>query len=454
MKYSETRLFSRQLESALEAAGVTGASFAYWDGTALHTAVAGLRNSVTGDPVTVDTVMHIGSITKVLNTVLIMQLVDEGKVNLEHPITQYLPELRLRDSEALKRITCKMLINHTSGIDGDMLPNHGTDQERIVDAIARCAELGQLHAPGEAASYSNVATVIAGYLTQRLLGTSWYSLVKTRIYQPLGMMHALSEFTDLPLYRQSVGDLTDPETGRLVQTTRPFLAPSFAPCGTTLMMSASDLVTFTRALLNGGVGPNGVRILSAVSAARMMQPTVAMLQPIGCKWGLGWMILPSNVLYHAGGGPGVCSVVYAHPSSGQAVALLTNCDRWEALKPAIIAPILETWTGMGQRTPMRRSEPIDAERYAGIYENNTYRIEVRPSSADLALRMVVKNRIYDNVVEQGYSPITVHPLGDETFEGLGMMPGSSKEEFRFAHPDATGRMQTLGWMMRLLVRTG
>src|SRR5690349_20181071 len=69
--------FARKLDAARIATGVTGASFAFWDSKTLHTAVSGMRNSVTADPVTLDTLMHVGSITKVMNATLMMQLVDE-----------------------------------------------------------------------------------------------------------------------------------------------------------------------------------------------------------------------------------------------------------------------------------------------------------------------------------------------------------------------------------------
>lgn len=173
--------YAPQLERARAKTGVTGASFAYWDGTELHSAVAGVRNSVVGDPVTTDTVLHIGSITKLLNTALMMQLVDEGKIALEDPVVKHLSGLRLRDVCALRKITCAMLVNHTSGINCSMLPDHGPDQERIEDAISRCSGLGQLFGPGEATSYCNIATVIAGYLTQTLRGESWYQLIKSRL---------------------------------------------------------------------------------------------------------------------------------------------------------------------------------------------------------------------------------------------------------------------------------
>jgi CubicO group peptidase (beta-lactamase class C family) len=444
--------YAQQLEAAVEATGVTGASFAYWDGSTLHAAVAGVRNSVTRDPVTLDTVMHIGSITKLLNSVLLMQLVDDGRIELQDLVTRHVPELRLRDMSALSQITCAMLVNHTSGIDGIMLPDHGPDQERIVDAIARCEQLGQLHPPGGGPSYCNVATVVAGYLAQKLRGESWYTLIKTRIYEPLGMRHALADLTDLPRYRHSVGDLTDAETGELVQSRRAFLPLSFAPCGTTLMMTAADLVTFARALLSGD------RILSRGAAAQMRTPTAAIIQPAGWHWGLGWLLLPNGLLFHSGGGPGVASVLYAHPQSGRVVALLTNCDRGHALRPAIVEPLLREWTGheLGAQTTHAAPPPalLDPSPYLGIFENHLIRAEIVPATRGLTLRLSTKSRTYDNSPVNARSYALAH-VAPHVFEGPAIpgIPGSSRTEFRFASADARGRMGALGFMVHLLMRT-
>lgn len=434
--------YAQQLESALASTGVTGASFAYWDGTALHAAVAGLRNSVTGDPVTIDTIMHIGSITKVFNAVLMMQLVDDGKIALDDPVTKHLPGLRLRDTEALKRITCAMLVNHTSGINCSMLPDHGPDQERIEDAIARCADLGQLHAPGEATSYCNMGTVIAGYLTQTLRGESWFVLIKNRIFERLGMYHALADLTDLPRFRCSVGDLTDRESGKLVQTTRPYLPLSFAPAGTTVMMSATDLVTFGRAMINGGVGPNGVRILSEASARRMAEPTTALVLPADWHIGLGWMITPGGVLNHRGGGPGVNSELFAHPSSGRVMALLRNCDKGDTLDPVITRPILESWTGVKISSPRKRlGVRVEPKLYEGVYELNPFRADVFQQNGVLSLRFSVGARIYDNLALTNEAPaLPLHPLGDHAFEVTGMMFEATEAEVRFV-PGPDGRME-------------
>jgi CubicO group peptidase (beta-lactamase class C family) len=446
--------FTRSLENARAAGGVTGASFAYWDGKMLHTAVAGLRNSVTQDPVTTDTVMHVGSITKVMNAALVMQLVDEGKIALEDPVLKHLPDLRTRDMEALRRVSCAMLLNHTSGINCEWLREYGPDQERIEDSIARCAGVGQLFAPGEETSYCNMGSVIAGYLVQKARGQSWYTLMKTHLYEPLGLQHALVDVLEVPRFRASVGDLTDAATGKLVQTTRPFLAPSFAPAGSTQMMTAGDLVTFGRALLDGGVGSNGTRILSAASALRMTRPT-AQFVPIGnevTKVGLGWMIVPGGVLNHGGGGPGVSSQIYADPKSGRVAALLTNCDRGDALHARFLEPIVRSWTGLKPVPLQRQPGPVDAKPYAGTYESNADRYVIVPHEGALAMRTQDLIDTYDNSAGEGGPLTALYPVGNDTFQGDPDSRGGSGRIVRFVRPDAQGKMRFLASWDRLLAR--
>jgi CubicO group peptidase (beta-lactamase class C family) len=81
---------------------------------------SGVVNLNTGVETTSDTLFQIGSITKVYTATMVMQLVDEGKVALDEPVSKYLPELSLEDAEAAKTITVRQLLTHTSGIDGDL----------------------------------------------------------------------------------------------------------------------------------------------------------------------------------------------------------------------------------------------------------------------------------------------------------------------------------------------
>jgi CubicO group peptidase (beta-lactamase class C family) len=440
--------YADQLQALAQQFKVTGASFAYWDGAELHLAATGLRNSVTGDPVTTDTVMHIGSIMKVINAALFMQLVDDGLVGLDDLVTQHLPHFRLKDRDALARLTCRMLLNHTSGINGDFLPDQGPDRERLVDLIERCADLDQIHAPGDGASYCNVAPCIAGFIAEKLRGRSWYTLVKERIFEPLGMHHALVDVGEAPRFRVSVGDVLDREAGRYVQTPRPFPPLSFAPCGATAMMSAADLVSFGRAMLKGGVGSNGARVLSQKSVEAMTaQPVEVPGQKT--RYGIGWGLRPGDVLSHSGGGLGTFATFLAHPPSGKVVALLTNCEGGMALMPAFIEPLVQSWTGLPPAAPTKPiAMPADLHPYVGVFGNNAVRMHFSVSDGVLAVqtRMVatVAGGAENSAPQQSLTAVGPDAFELPTHAALGSMV--------FTHPDASGRMTRLNFAARMLPR--
>ncbi|WP_137173209.1 serine hydrolase [Massilia sp. HP4] len=440
--------FAAVIADTTGSGAVTGASFAYWDGERLHQAVGGLRNSVTGDPVTLDTLMHIGSITKVLNATLFMQLVDDGLVGLDDPVSRHLPELRLGDPQALAALTCRMLLNHTNGIDYDCPAYHGFDQQRIEDAIADCASRLQVHAPGDATAYSNIGTVIAGHIAQKLRGEGWYSLVKSRIFEPLGLRHSLADITELPRFRVSVGDQVDAQ-GNFVQSTKPFLPLSFAPAGATVMMTAADLVSFARALIAGGVGVNGTRILSPASAALMATETTRFISPITWRVGLGWMMAPGGVLFHGGGGPGVVSVLYAHPASGRTFALLTNCSKNGAFDARLVEPLLDSWgAAVAPLAPI--AGQVDTGPYEGSYENQTYRFDVLRDGERLLARMVARVDFYET--DNARAPVfELARIGAHLFQ-ISLDGTVIPFPLAFVNPDAGGKMQRLGAMARIFNR--
>jgi len=137
-----------RLAASIQKHKVPGASAAVFRAGQWEVAAAGVTNVTTGVDVSTETVMHIGSITKVLNATLVMQLVDEGRVDLTASLKRYLPDFQVADRDATELITVEMLLNHTCGIEGEYFPDAGPDAERIEDVIPRIARQGQIHAPG------------------------------------------------------------------------------------------------------------------------------------------------------------------------------------------------------------------------------------------------------------------------------------------------------------------
>jgi CubicO group peptidase (beta-lactamase class C family) len=436
---------------------VPGASVAVFDNGGLTTVAAGMANLASGVEMTQDTVMHIGSITKVLNATLVMQLVDERVVDLEQPVRRYLEGFNVRDREALESISVKMLLNHTSGIDGELIPAYGCDHDEdlIEKAMEGLAQAGQIHRPGAEFSYCNGATVIAGYLVQRLRRRSWYRVIRERIFVPLGMEQAAALPEEALLHRASVGHFRDRvKGGPPVRTSRAFLPLSFAPCGTTLMLSARDLVTFARAHLERGVGTTGARILSTASVEAMQRMTVD-TRELGyaeaSAMGIGWMITDEDVLMHSGGGPGVAAVLYACPKRNFAAGVLTNAEHGWVLFNEVLAPVFHPFgikKRFGELELHYPTEPprVAVEKYVGVYENALVRHRVVQAEGGLALSTQAKYAYYDSISTEPTPAVPLIALGGDKFL-LDMNDEYAVDAFRvvaFRDPNMRGQMRLLG----------
>ena len=410
------------LENAIQRHHVAGASLAVFQNGKLTTAAAGVANAATGIEMTSDTLLHAHSITKVFTVTLIMQLVDEGLLELDDPVLRYLPDLKLKDSKALERITVKMLLNHTSGIDSDMLPEYGHDGETIEKAIFRFSELDQIHEPGADCSYSNGALVIAGYLAQRISGKSWYDLVKEKIFVPLDMENSAVLPEAALLQRCSVGHYFNPSTGNIKRSEAAFMPLSFSPSGSSLMLSAGDLITFARMHINDGVAQNGNRVLSEQSAKAMRKITVnnPPLHNVNGV-GLGWLVFNNDVVGHSGGGAGNVSMLYVYPEKKFALAILVNTNNGATLIKGLTKPLIKEIADIplyGDYDDLCQGEKdvvVDAKRYVGIYENvsTRYKITVRPGG--LGLSVQGKFKMNDGSPTTPSSVVPLFPIGTDHF---------------------------------------
>ncbi len=448
------------LESALQRHRVVGASAAIYHRGEITTAAAGLTNTTTGVELTKETVMHIGSITKTLNTTLVMQLVDEGKVDLDAPVLEYVPDFKVADPEATKAITVGMLLNHTTGIDGEIIPDHGPDQENIRQAVERAADMGQLFDPGKDCSYCNTAMVVAGHVAERVLGESWYLLMEDRIFSKLGLEHAIVQPEDALLHRASVGHFLNPATGEQTRTSFAFLPRSFAPAGATAMMSAADLLAFGVAHLRDGEGLNGERLLSEKSA-RAMRTRTADMKGLGAvrSFGRGFMLGEHGDVGHGGGGPGILSWLTIHPEKDFAIAVLTN----SAHGMTVIAEICNAWmksaTG-DEPLPSRRYPELDSDveprLYAGTYEDIAAEHKVTEKDDGIFFSTRAKSAFYDGMSTAPTPSLPLVPVGDHAFAiklPEALAANAPQTVMSFVNPEGDGRMRHISMGGRLYRRT-
>src|SRR5690349_8416110 len=125
-----------QLATLLAEHEVPGAAVGVLLDGAVIDHAAGVLSKSTGVETTPDSVFQIGSITKVWTTTLVMQLVDEGKLDLNQPIRSYLPEFVIADEAAAAEITTRQLLCHTAGFEGDIFNETGKGDDAVEKFVA------------------------------------------------------------------------------------------------------------------------------------------------------------------------------------------------------------------------------------------------------------------------------------------------------------------------------
>ncbi len=141
---------------------------------------------------TKDTLYGIGSVSKMYAATAVMKLVDEGKVDLDVPVVHYVPDFKMKD-ERYKRITPRMLLNHSSGLQGSTLSNaflFNDNDTYAHDVLLRQLSNQSLKAdPGALSVYCNDGFTLAEILVERVSGTSFTEFLHQRFTEPLKLNH-------------------------------------------------------------------------------------------------------------------------------------------------------------------------------------------------------------------------------------------------------------------------
>ena len=432
------------LHDAAKRCQVPGAALAVLHGEAVFEAATGVVNMQSGVETTTDSVFEIGSITKLWTTTLLMQLVDEGRVELDAPVRRYLPELALADLAAAEAITVRMLLTHTSGIDGDFFQSTGRGDDAVERYVLACSALPQLHPPGAGWSYCNAGFVLAGRIVEKLRGCTWDEALRRHLLAPLGT-EGMGTLPEQALrFRAAVGHFLHPKTG-VVAPAPPWPDPrASGPAGATPFAFARDLCRFARMHLDGGVAADGTRVLAeaSVRAMQAMQVPLPHARRMVDAWGLGWMLFDwsgQRVIGHDGGTAGQYAFLRVVPERRVAVALLTNGGDAPGLYREVFAHVLGTLCGIALPPPLEANPhvAVDLGRFVGHYERLA-------ASLDIALedgRLVARQHWTRPPFHVPDPPPLPLELVDEHTLLVRMPPTGTPSPVSCLEPDAAGRFR-------------
>ncbi|MEJ3652260.1 serine hydrolase domain-containing protein [Actinomycetes bacterium KLBMP 9759] len=380
-----------RLDALLARSGVPGAALAVAVGDELVEVAGGVLHLGTGARATTDSWFQIGSVTKVLTGTLIMQLVDRGALGLDDPVRRHIPGFALADELAAEAVTIRQLLSHTSGIDGDVFEDLGTDDDSVRRYVEVLAGAAQLHTPGAMFSYCNSGFTVLGRIVELHHGAPYATVLREQLLEPLGVEGGTTAGEAI-MRRSAVGHVGTPPVPAPVWC----LPVSATPAGATPMLSTAGLVAFGRMHIAGGLAADGTRILSEKSVFAMRERTIAVpgglqLGAMGLAWGL-YERGDGIVLGHNGGTIGQYAFLRVHPESGTVVALLTNGPHAGVLLRGLVEPLLAELTGLPTPPePDLPAEPVPVDPgVEGIYQHRDNAITVRLDGAGVEVSVATR----------------------------------------------------------------
>jgi CubicO group peptidase (beta-lactamase class C family) len=315
-----------------------------------------------GDPTPVDahTRFGIASNTKLFTATALALLVEEGKIEWDQPVIDYLPAFAMSDPYVTHELTVRDLLVHRSGLGlgaGDLLwwPPSTYDRKEIARRIRYIPLKRSFRS---AYAYDNVLYLVAGQVIEAVTGQSWEDFVRSRILAKVGM-------TDSDVRHSGATDrgnvaATHAEVNDTVRLVNPFASDNTNPAGG-IMSGAADMAKWMMVQLDSGRVADGSRLFSAASAKQLwrevtptpigdLPPGMAALSHLratmaGYALGLNVRDYRGHTLrQHTGGLPGYLSKVAMIPDLRLGVAVLTNQESGAAFD-AIAYRVLDHYSG-------------------------------------------------------------------------------------------------------------
>jgi D-alanyl-D-alanine carboxypeptidase len=344
------------VREAMEKDGIPGIiAGARVPGRGEWTTAMGLADRETGEGLETTDLMRIGSVTKSFTATLVLELVDEGGIGLDDPLSAYLP-----DVPNAGNITVRMLLNHTSGIVDDYAqpafmdiaaadPLYRWRPEELVAASMGADASAVL---GETYNYSNTNYVLLGMIVERVTGMELAAAMERYIFEPLGLSETV--FADGPeiagrhshSYIMAEGEMYDMTSG---------IDPSITWAAGAVISTLEDLEEWTEALATG-------RLLDEATHAEQLTFVDCPGYEgagVGYEYGLGVLKI-ADFLGHNGEFSGFQASAFYLPSREAVIVVLFNCNNNQtgtqdlfARIAAILFPdeVPEAWRDAGGLAP-------------------------------------------------------------------------------------------------------
>ncbi|MDH3222907.1 MAG: serine hydrolase [Gemmatimonadota bacterium] len=346
---------------------------------------AGFGEERPGVPATGETVYRVGSVSKLFTDIGVMQLVEEGRLDLDVPVTTYLPDFRPRGDGAAD-ISLRHLMSHRSGLVREPPVGHYFDSAAVTleTTVASLTGTDLVYDPGSRTKYSNAAIAAVGRVLEVVAETPFPEVLQARVLDPMGMTRSAFE----PMGdRMARGEMWTQHGVR-------FPAPTFelgmTPAGS-MYSTVEDLGRFMSVLFAGGRGREG-QILTPESLEAMWAPQGRVGG--GAGYGLGFRLFDvegHRAVGHGGAIYGFSTELQALPDEGLGVVIVSSLDGSGEVVSRLAGFALRMMLAAreGRTLPqasVRESLPADlARRLDGLFGPDEAGVRLRERNGSLVL---------------------------------------------------------------------
>ncbi|OJJ23956.1 hypothetical protein BKI52_01145 [marine bacterium AO1-C] len=297
------------------------------DGKVAYQKGYGYRDVAKKLPVTPQTQFAIGSSSKAFTATTVCQLVDDGVLDLDKPLKEYLPDFKLYDDYVTNNMTARDLLCHRSGLPRHDLAWYGTDFTR-EELYKNLHHLEATQGFREGWQYQNLMFMTAGYLVGKLSGKSWEKNVQERIFNPLGMNN--SNLSVAQLKKTANRAIGYNEKDEKIEAMPYRNIDVVGPAGS-INSTVEDMAKWVTLQLNKGKYEKE-KVVSAGMMAQMHRPHTivpgnATKEQFYTNYGLGWFITSYRgqlLVHHGGNIDGFSALVAFLPQDKIGMVILTN----------------------------------------------------------------------------------------------------------------------------------
>lgn len=369
---------------------------------------ADVENRVRATP---NTIYRLGSISKTITATGLMLLVEQGKVDLDEPVVDYLPEdVRPRVFEGeIRDVTVRHLLNHRSGMPAyaeSFFEDDPEDPRPFAETVRRYGII--TYPPARSFIYCNLGYQMVANIIAELSGMSYAKFIDDRVFAPLGMDHALV-YEGLPFNKQHAANYT-PSLERIP----PYLDSYPGADGN--CASAHDLIRFAMFHLEDSL-PDQETILKDESIAAMQAKHPPGNERSGIGWALDGDERGHRSVYHGGEGPGVDCMMRLFPDEDIAAVVLCNaeCEKLYDIQEAIFVALIPE---LDEPEPVETSSsvepPIDPSEIYG-----TWRGRITTYNRELDVELVIDSmRVSVGVGDQPQDDIEVSVITPTFLMGM------------------------------------